>query len=189
MLASGIGSAGPFKGCGEALPAEWILPALDPSSGPASFDVRVPGFEAIAQGDGYVLRIPDQAKQPQSGVPDVPVLARVVPLASDVSLRIAITTAAFEEIEGIAVVPTATWSIDDPEAAHPAPVESRVASATAYASTNFWPGELLQVQEVWMGTQKFARIEIRPVQYRPSSKTIRLYRQLKGGMVLESNGK
>ena len=166
-----------------AATAEWSMPADVQPPGPVRFSVTESGFETVSANGGVVIRLPDQGARAEAGAPDLPVLVKVLPVASDYSLQVRIEDSPFEDTTDISVVPVETWSVDDPEAEHPVPMSSRIPAADIYSSTSFWPRELARIEEAWMGTQKLARIEIRPVQYNPSTRTLRFFRRLAGEIV------
>lgn len=127
-----------------------------------------------------MIRLSDQGARAKPGAPDLPVLVKVLPVAAGYSLQVRVEDSPFEDTAGLDVVPVETWSAGDPEAARPVPTSRRVPAAGIYSSTNFWPQKLVHVDEAWMGTQKVARVEVCPVQYNPSTRTLRFFRQLNG---------
>jgi hypothetical protein len=45
----------------------------------------------------------------------------------------------------------------------------READAEIYGRDAFWPADLVQVDEAWQGTNKLARLAVRPVQWNARS--------------------
>ena len=64
-------------------------------------------------------------------------------------------------------------------------MKKREVDETVYAADAFWPEDLVKVDEVWVHTQKFVRIEYRPVQYNPITKTLRVYEDLESKVRFE----
>ena len=175
---------GVFHGIGRVAPAEWSLPVLTGTSNPVPFSVRLSGVETVGVPQGYVLRVPGQSADAQAGGPDLPALAQMLPGVRGYRARGVVTGVSYEDVPGIRVAPAATWTVvEENRLAIPTP--TRTPNAAIYNATNFWPTELLRVQEAWMGTQKWIRMEVRPVQYNPATKTVRWYKELKANLVLE----
>jgi hypothetical protein len=164
-------------------PVEWSVPAE--LGAETEFSVRVPGFSAEASDAGFLLRIPGQAAPIQPGGPDLPVMAKVVRIAGG-NARVEINPSECEEITNVVIAPAPSWRLlsDDPGAV-PRPVREKLESA--YAVSTFVPEALLAVQTAVMGTETYLRIECRPFQYNPATKTLRFYRDIRGVLTLEAS--
>ena len=137
---------------------------------PAPGRIEMPG--------GLLLRWAGDEWPNPGGVPDLPGL--VQPLAGQPGYRIGvkIVDAEFEEEEGIRIVAAPghrrTLVADNQYAVS----EVREPDAGIYARDEFWPAALARVDEAWQGTNRLARLELRPVQWNPQRGVLRIYSRL-----------
>ena len=188
MLAATLGTsiaAEDFKGWGRPDPAVWSLPAaLDPAT-PALVEIVVPGFAAVPVPEGLVLRVAGQDASVQPGGPDLPMLVKLLPGVPGYKARLRVLDSASEDIASVSVAPATGWAVADPESPKPKLLPRRTRDASIYASPGFWPAEPLRLDEAWMGTQKWIRIEFRPIQYDATTRTVRFFRDMKAQIELE----
>ncbi|OQW94453.1 MAG: hypothetical protein BWK77_09260 [Verrucomicrobia bacterium A1] len=167
----------------------WTLPASVSAAAPMDFSVSVTGFDAQPENGGYVLRIGGQAAPLRPGAPDVPVLARTVSGIGGYVARVRVKATEHEEFSNVVVAAAETRVPDHTNPDRPELKAVRVASDPAYAGNEFWPPAVIVVQEASMGTQKFVRIECRPIQYNPATHTVRFNREIEAQLWFESQEK
>jgi hypothetical protein len=165
------------------LPAKLDVPAL------VEFTLTVTGFEAQPADGGYRLRVGSQTGPLMRGGPDVPTVARTIPGIPGYSAHVRVLNTETEEFEGVSVAPTETYVRDDSQPDRPALKGVRIRDESVYGRDAFWPADLIAVQEASMGTQKFVRIECRPIQYNPASHTVRFNREIDAELWFEAQEK
>ncbi len=127
---------------------------------------------------GLLLQFGDDEPAASGGVPDLPSLVR--PLAGQPGYRIQAVVVETEHRDeaGVRVAPSkdmrrtlisdnkyqVTWV--------------REATSEIYARNAFWPETLVQVEQAWQGSNRVARMVIRPVQWNPKTDVLRIHERL-----------
>jgi hypothetical protein len=180
---------GTFRGVDSPGAVIWTLPVVVNDSAPIDFSVSVTGFDPQPADGGYVLRIAGQAAPLKPGAPDVPVFARTIPGIAGHVARVRVTRIEQEDFTNVLVAPAEAHEPDYADPEKPGLKTVRAASDPAYTIDAFWPADLIAVQEASMGTQKFVRIECRPIQYNPASHTVRFNREIDAELWFEAQEK
>lgn len=128
---------------------------------------------------GMVVRMAGATARQVPGAPDIASLVWVLPGKPGMSLMPTIQNAEFavatQEVDVVAV-PTRTTTAESPESEET--VLERTPSEEFYSLNEFWPERLLRVQEAWLGSNKLVRVTVSPIQYNPTTRTIRLCYEL-----------
>ena len=142
----------------------------------------------MAGPEGYVLHIPGEAVSAAPGTPAIPRIARLLPGRKDRAAILQVTGFSSVEVTNSPVASTDAHEVDHPESPTRAlrPVRRRLPEI--YTRDQFWPPELGQAQEAWIGTQKVVRVEVFPVQYNAKRETVRFFGRLEGTVVFEPGG-
>jgi hypothetical protein len=64
----------------------------------------------------------------------------------------------------------------------------RQADPSVFSRNAFWPPAVLQLDEAWMGTNKWVRLVCRPAQYNPVRRVLRLHTRIECEIVFEPEG-
>lgn len=167
-----------FPAASSAGSASWSIKQVPDCPDLIQLSVEIPGIGLVSNGYGQVASLAGQVDSFEAGLPDLPRLARVLPVDDGRPIRIRSVESRHEDVEGVDVAPVKTEKRTGFEK-----IETEVTQyerrESVYKQTGFWPGELLELQEAWMGTQKLVRIECRPVQYNPATKTLRFHNAIK----------
>ena len=143
--------------------------------------VHTPGFRAEPVEDvkGYRVHVDGQEHSNAAGTPDLPVFVKLLPGHKGLKAVLELEDASFKDYEDIEVAPIMKYELDPAQLPDVmVPVGRRLASDQIYSSDEFWPEQLYKVEEIWVRTQKFVRVEYRPIQYNPVTKTLRVYEDL-----------
>ena len=164
----------------------WVIRGGEKPGDSLLLDLSLTGVESVELPEGCVLKIPGQAAALEAGGPDVPAVARLFNGWKGARARLGSVESEYEEIPGFDLAPAESpKSVGDDVVSVRTPTFERVRNPARYESPGFWPADLLSVQEAWMGTQKFVRVECRPVQYDPVRQVVRLHRQIRATVRFE----
>lgn len=172
--------AASFVGAGDPRPAIWTVIPSPNGNGSLSFTVEFKGFSASAVPGGYVLHVPGEATSAAPGTPAIPRIAKLFPGIKDRTARIQVTGLSPTEVTNVSVAAAVDYEVVAPKGEMRKLRPVRRQAQEIYARDEFWPPELGQVEEAWIGTQKVVRVEVFPLQYHAKRKTIRFYGQLEG---------
>ena len=128
--------------------------------------------------DGLLIRTGDDGWAGHPGAPDLPALARPLPAARGyrISARLVSSDVQDETVSRVAPAPVLRRTLVDDNRYETAWV--REPDPGIYQKDAFWPEQLLQVDEAWQGTNRLARLLIRPVQWNPVAGILRVYRRM-----------
>jgi len=134
----------------------------------------------VAVDDGWTVVCDGQVGALPSGSPDLPVFSELLTLQPGESVEAEIVTAVYEVVtQNVSVVAVA---VRETVALDPGQSSTRTVrrkDRVIYARGDFWPAQQVRINEVWLGSRKLARLELRPVQYNPATGTVRVCRSLK----------
>jgi hypothetical protein len=142
---------------------------------------QVGGYEmgqVAINGEPYTtIRLPHEPVLLSAGAPELPHITRsiVIPPSGGVTVSIDPETAAYEEIEGIAVAPSKgnLYRNQNPD---DVPYEF---NKTAYATDAFYPGTLVETHEPYILRDfRGVVVDVYPFQYNPARRVLRIYTAL-----------
>lgn len=166
----------------ESMPVEQTTPVrliLESNSNQIIIQYKFSGFSiapAIQNSELYqYIHIMDFPKMGQVGKPALPVHNDIIMLPGG-SAQIQIIEAPYHEYPGFNIYPALEDASD--EAGQPEPVF--VKDQNLYSTNAFWPADIVSLEtQQKIRTIDFAIIQIRPVQYNPVTKMIRVYDYIK----------
>jgi len=125
------------------------------------------------------LAMMDHASNPMpSGSPNLPLLSKLVDGRKGFATRVEVVETSFRDIRNIDIAPVKTiltaYAPDDMSENY----DSLERDAEIYESDAFWPADIADVTEAWIGTRKVTRISFRPVQYNPVTRTLRYHESI-----------
>ncbi len=137
-------------------------------------------IKLVAVDEGWAVVCDGQAGSLPSGAPDLPVFSEILALQPGESLEAVTVTAVYEVVtQNVSVVAV---SVRETVALDPGQSRTRTVrrkDRVIYDSDGFWPAQQVSINEVWQGSRKLARLELRPVQYNPATGTVRVCRSMK----------
>lgn len=173
-----------FPGTHLPQPAVWVFGPVEGNA--QSFRVSITGFDSKAQPEGLVLTIPDQAAPRFSGMPDLPLVSILVRCPAGKSVRAEVNPPRWIVIPGIRVAPAESPALDETTGEASETRLVRTPAATVYGIDEFWPVDLVRVEEAWIGTEKRIRLECALMQHNPASQLLRYTLVLEGRLLFET---
>ncbi len=149
-------------------------------------DLLLPDLVLEPAPEGMVPRMPGEASHFRQGVPDLPVVSRLVDGQEGKSPRVELLNASFRDLPNLDVAPMPwTMTLLDLDGAEQ--VETfRWADDSIYGEDAFWPAELVQVEQARQRGRTHVRLAFNPVQYNPATRTLRYYEQISARLVFAS---
>lgn len=158
-------------------PAFTVVP-ISGHPGERSVRVCTPDLLLKDGPEGYAARILHGSNPMPPGTPDLPMLSRLFEGRAGCATRVEIVETSFRDISDIEIAPMPTRNIryypDDTFEHHDVLEED----PAIYSSDKFWPVDIAEVAEAWMGTQKVTRVSVHPVQYNPVTRTLRYHESI-----------
>lgn len=139
-------------------------------------EIRPPTAERFSVPEGVVLRYGDGAEDPGQGEPALPTLIKSVPAWPGFRLSVRVVETEFADEAEVRVAPTLKLRrtlIEDNRYA-----TTWVRESDGVTRTAFWPESLARVDEAWQGTNKVARLAVRPVQWNAQDGALRVHSRL-----------
>lgn len=139
-------------------------------------EIRPPPPERVSVPEGVVLRYGSGAEQPGQGEPALPTYIQAVAARPGYRLSVRVVETDFTEEAGVKVAPTLKLRrtlVEDNRYS-----SAWVREADGAVRTDFWPAELARADEAWQGTNKLARLSVRPVQWDAQAGVLRVHSRL-----------
>ena len=158
--------------------AGWVGPAPASTGWVERLEIVPPPLLREELDGGVRLRLGGDEPLAGEGVPDLPSLMR--PLAGYPGYRIEVRVVETEHQDeaGVRVVPALTMRRTMVADNVYTSSWVRAAADAVYARDGLWPDSLAQVDEAWQGTNRVARLVVRPVQWNPQSQQLRVHTRL-----------
>ncbi len=138
-----------------------------------------PSLELAPGPDGGVVpRILGEHRSLDAGQPDLPFLARLVPVPLGCEARIEIVMMESVETNVPPIRPVARREARREEDGRRWLERVAATPGPAYTEDAFWPSDTLSISYASQGTQRWARIIFRPLQYNPIRGILRWNRSL-----------
>lgn len=157
---------------------------VTPLAGDAqSVKVHTPGFEvAELPGLGHLLQIENGtgAIKPKDS-PDLPAVVRLIEGKNGYLPRVTVNGSTHEDYEGMNVVPREAFHADEDGGF----VAARRPNPDIYGSDEFWPPQLVDVQQFQVDGKPVVRLEYRPLQYNPVSGKVRHHETIDSTVTFE----
>lgn len=137
-------------------------------------DIQPPPAQRQVLPEGLVLHY-GNGPEPGNGAPDLPTYVQALPARSGYRIRVRLMKTDFSEEVGVVVAPSIRLQRTLVEDNRYATAWVREADEGIYERDAFWPVELVQVDEAWQGTNKLARLAVRPVQWNAQTRILRVH--------------
>lgn len=137
-------------------------------------DLQPPPAQRQMLPEGLVLHYGNGA-EPGNGAPDLPIYVQALPARPGYRISVRLVKTEFSEEAGVAVAPSTRLQRTLVEDNRYTTAWVREADAGIYGRDAFWPAELVQVDEAWQGTNKLARLAVRPVQWNAQARILRVH--------------
>jgi hypothetical protein len=151
-----------------------------------SFRVTITGFDSKVLPEGLVLTIPDQAAPRFPGMPDLPLVSILVRCPAGKTVRAEVNPPRWIVIPGIRVAPAESPALDETTGEASDSQLVRTPAAAVYGADQFWPADLVRVEEAWIGTEKRIRLECALMQHNPVGRFLRYTLVLEGRLLFET---
>lgn len=150
-----------------------------------TFSVEWGGCSTQSVPSGVLIGAPGQAMTQRSGEPQLPAVATLLREVKAGGIRVtSCTPDVWQVFSNLVVVPVSgeeiTFSDEGPSRMMVSRQDSRVYSVDAY-----WPETLVEVQEMWRGTQRLVRVQCRLMQYNPVQHILRVTPRVRGLLTFE----
>jgi hypothetical protein len=141
-------------------------------------EINTPPLLREQLASGVLLQFGDDEPAASGGVPDLPSLVRPLSALAGYSITAVVVETESRDETGVRVAPSkdmrrtlvadnkyqVTWV--------------REPTSELYARNMFWPESLVQVDQAWQGSNRLARLVIRPVQWNPKTEVLRIHERL-----------
>lgn len=141
-------------------------------------EIVTPALTRTETEGGVLIRSGDDGWAAEPGAPDLPALVRslAAPPGFRLSARLVSSDYQDDPVPRVLPAPVLRRTLVDDNRYDTAWV--RDADPGIYQKDAFWPEALLRVDDAWQGTNRLARLLIRPVQWNPVAGILREYRRM-----------
>lgn len=137
-------------------------------------DLQPPPAQRQVLPEGLVLHYGNGA-EPGNGAPDLPIYVQALSARPGYRISVRLVKTEFGEEAGVEIAPSIRLQRTLVEDNRYTTAWVREADAGIYGRDAFWPAELVQVDEAWQGTNKLARLAVRPVQWNAQARILRVH--------------
>ena len=128
--------------------------------------------------EGYSTMMAHASNPMPSGSPDLPLVSKLMEGREGFATKVDVVETSYRDIPAIDIAPVETmrtaYAPDDTSEYY----ESLEKDAAIYETDVFWPADIADVTEAWIGTRKVTRVSFRPVQYNPVTRTLRYHESI-----------
>ena len=140
-----------------------------------TLDYRLAGFEleevTIGGATYHTVTLGEESNLLEAGFPELPTINRSVIIPDDMEMQIRVIRSSYQEFSGIDVVPSKGSLTRDMD-----PASVPYTFGDLYEQAGFFPSELAEIGEPYiLRDYRGAVVTINPVQYDPSTHTLRVY--------------
>lgn len=160
---------------------------VEPLEGSAEtrLELALPDLVLEAVPEGFAVRMPGESRHFQKGVPDLPVISRVVEGRPGLRPRVELVHGSFRDIPAMDVAPmpwnTLVAGMDGSEESDTV----REEDPAIFGADAFWPADLVKVEEARQRGKSLVRLAFHPVQYQPRTGTLRYYEHMSARLTFE----
>jgi len=162
--------------------------AVEVIGGGQKVSLSTPNFEMLQLPEGVSIRI--EGKQGlfgPEGAPDLPIKVSSLQGKAGYRAVVKIITTEYEDYEDVDMAPRGnyhrTWDNDIMD--HGEPIFARVPNNDVYGKDAFWPPSLADVSEMKSQDDHIVRVEYRPLQWNPETKTLRHHKSIEAVVSFE----
>lgn len=141
-------------------------------------EIKPPALEREEVQGGWRLQFGDDEPATAEGVPELPSLVRKIDGGAGYRITARLVESETQDEVGVKVAPALRMQRTLQENNSYQVSWVREPAPAVYERDAFWPAELLQVDQAWMGTNRLARLVIRPVQWNPKTEVLRKHVRL-----------
>ena len=156
----------------------WVGTALASTGWVERLEITTPPLIREDLESGVLLRLGDDEPAASGGVPDMPSLVKALVGQPGYRIEARVVETEQQEEAGVRVAPSKAMVRTLVSDNKYAVTWVREATSEVYARDAFWPESLVQVDEAWQGTNRLARLVIRPVQWNPKTGVLRTHTRL-----------
>lgn len=145
-----------------------------------------PDVQLVETPQGLRVLAAGQGAPHPAGAPDLPRFFETLEGDATHDARIHLESTSYIDIpvDGLAPVPQPTMDLALDGSRTPG--VNHDPDPAIYDEDAFWPDDLVNVTEAWLGTRKVTRIGVQPVQYNPVTKTLRYHYDVTATLVYEA---